>query len=500
MKYILVLDQGTTSTRAFIFNEYAEIVASAQEEFPQQYPQAGYVEHDPKDIIKSVENVLSAVFNNSNLLPSMIDSMGITNQRETVVAWNLTTGEPLCNAIVWQCRRTAKRCKNLEDEGYGNLIQQKTGLKIDAYFSATKMEWILEHVPAAKECLLNNELGIGTIDTYLMWYLSKGKIYKTDYTNASRTMLFNIHSLSWDEELCSLFKIPENILPTAHPSGYQYGSTDHSLLKNIPICGIAGDQQASLFGQLCCQPGDLKVTYGTGCFLLMITGETAITSKNGLITSIGCSLEQHPTYVLEGSVFIGGALVQWLRDQLGIIETAAETETLAKAVDDTNGVTIVPAFVGLGAPYWDPTAEGIITGLTRGTNKNHLVRASLEAIAYQVHDVIMAMEKDTLKEISRFNADGGAAVNGFLMQFQADITKMEVIRPRSIEATALGVAYLSGLTRGIWKSISELKKLKKITKIFFPLMSEEKRRNSLHHWYKALGKSLTKALPNDFVD
>lgn len=493
MKKILVLDQGTTSTRAFIFDERAQVIAFAQEEFPQIYPEAGYVEHDPIDILSSVRSVISTAMTRARLKYSDIAGMGITNQRETVVMWNKVTGEPVHNAIVWQCRRAAKRCDEIRRFGLETTIRKKTGLRLDSYFSAAKIEWLLKNEPKAKLVLDENNLLVGTIDTYLMWQLSGGKIYKTDYTNASRTMLFNIHTLSWDKELCSLFHVPMEILPEVHPSSHYYGDTSADILGfKVPILAVAGDQQCALFGQSCFNKGDLKVTYGTGCFLLMNSKEEAITSNNGLITTLNCETKETPSYALEGSVFVGGALVQWLRDELQLIENAADSENIAKSVPDNNGVYIVPAFVGMGAPYWNFQAEGIITGLTRGTNRSHLVRAALEAICYEVNDVIMAMSKDLGKNLEHIMVDGGASVNSFLMQFQADISKAAIIRPKNTEVTALGACYLVGLEIGIWKSLEEIQNVNEIDQAFIPNLSDECRKRYICGWEKAIKKSFLK--------
>lgn len=488
MKYIVVIDQGTTSSRALILNSFGEVVSQAQQEFRQIYPKPGYVEHNPIDILSSVRSVISTALTQARVKHSELVGMGITNQRETVVMWDKLTGEPIYNAIVWQCRRTIERC--LEVKNSASIILEKTGLKLDSYFSATKMEWLLEHVAKAKELLLEKRLLVGTIDTYLMWQLSGGKIYKTDYTNASRTMLYNIHKLCWDEELCKLFHIPLDILPEVCPSSYTYGYTDKDILGfQIPICGVAGDQQSALFGQCCFNKGDLKVTYGTGCFLLMNTGNDALVSQNGLITSLGCQTEKEPSYVLEGSVFVSGAVIQWLRDELKIISNAKESEDLARSVPDTNGVYLVPAFVGLGAPYWNNEAEGLITGITRGANKAHITRAALEAIAYEVNDVIEAMQKDLGVKISTIEVDGGAIENNFLMEFQADITNAIIARPKNKEVTALGAFYLAALKLGLFESLEEIKLKNPVERTFIPQMSKENRQKKLEGWNKAIRKA-----------
>ncbi|MDE7384214.1 MAG: glycerol kinase GlpK [Anaeroplasmataceae bacterium] len=491
MKYVLVIDQGTTSSRAILFNTNGEVVGQAQQEFKQIYPKPGWVEHDPIDILSSVRSVISTALTEARVKHSELIGMGITNQRETVVMWDKQTGEPIYNAIVWQCRRTMERCVELEE--YKDEILARTGLKLDSYFSASKIEWLLKNVDKAKELLKHNRLLVGTIDTYLMWQLSGGRIYKTDYTNASRTMLYNIHKLSWDSYLCKLFDIPLEILPEVCPSSYTYGTTDKEILGfEIPICGVAGDQQSALFGQCCFDKGDLKVTYGTGCFLLMNTGNEALVSKNGLITSLGCQTDQTPSYVLEGSVFVGGAVIQWLRDELKVITSALESEDLARSVEDTNGVFLVPAFVGLGAPYWNFEAEGLITGITRGTNKAHITRAALEAIAFEVNDVVEAMKKDLGVDILTIEVDGGAIGNNFLMEFQADITNAVIARPKNREVTALGAFYLAALHLNLFESLEEIKLKNPVEKNFIPNMSKEERKTKLEGWKKAIRKSALK--------
>lgn len=492
MKYILVLDQGTTSTRAIIYDQKAKVIASAQEEFKQIYPKPGYVEHDPIDILSSARSVISTAITRAKIKYSELLTMGITNQRETVILWNKETGEPVYNAIVWQCRRSIDYCNNLINNGYEEMIKNKTGLKIDPYFSATKIKWIFENVSMARKLAKEGNLAIGTIDTYLLWNLSGGKIYKTDYTNASRTMLFNIYDLKWDTDLCNLFGIDISLLPEVCPSSHFFGYTSEDVLGcKIPINGVAGDQQSALFGQLCLKSGELKVTYGTGCFLLMNTGNTAINSSNGLLTTLACMQNNKPIYAIEGSVFVAGALIQWLRDELEIIKNASETEEIAKSVKDANGVYIVPAFVGLGAPYWDSKAEGIITGLTRGANKKHIVRAALEAIAYEVYDLVKTMEEENNAEIKAIKVDGGACVNNFLMQFQADILNKYLLRPTSIEVTALGACYLAGLNVGLWTE-KDLERLAIIDQEFKPNMSHEERNKLINGWHKAIEKSILK--------
>ncbi len=492
MKYILVLDQGTTSTRAIIYDQKAKVIASAQEEFKQIYPKPGYVEHDPIDILSSARSVISTAITRAKIKYSELLTMGITNQRETVILWNKETGEPIYNAIVWQCRRSIDYCNNLINNGYEEMIKAKTGLKIDPYFSATKIKWIFENVSVARKLAKEGNLAIGTIDTYLLWKLSGGKIYKTDYTNASRTMIFNIYDLRWDTDLCNLFGIDISLLPEVCPSSHFFGYTSEDVLGcKIPINGVAGDQQSALFGQLCLKSGELKVTYGTGCFLLMNTGNMAINSSNGLLTTLACMQDNKPIYAIEGSVFVAGALIQWLRDELDIIKSASETEEIAKSVKDANGVYIVPAFVGLGAPYWDSQAEGIITGLTRGANKKHIVRAALEAIAYEVYDLVKIMEEENNVEIKAIKVDGGACVNNFLMQFQADILNKYLLRPTSIEVTALGACYLAGLSVGLWNE-KDLERLAIIDQEFNPNMSYEERNKLINGWHKAIEKSILK--------
>lgn len=491
MKYIIVIDQGTTSTRAIIFTSSGEIAGQAQQEFKQIYPEPGYVEHNPIDILSSVRSVISTALTEARVKYSDILALGITNQRETVIMWDKQTGEPIYNAIVWQCRRTANRCLELEKQGLEKMIQKKTGLRLDSYFSASKIEWLLQNVKETKELYAQQRLLVGTVDTYLLWQLSGGKIFKTDYTNASRTMLFNIHTLNWDKELCSLFHIPMDILPEVCPSSHIYGMTDKDILGfEIPIAGVAGDQQSALFGQCCFEKGDLKVTYGTGCFLLMNSKEEALESKNGLITSLNCqTCKGMPSYVLEGSVFVGGAVIQWLRDELRIIESASQTEQIARSVRDTNGVYLVPAFVGLGAPYWNFNAEGIITGITRGTTKAHIVRAALEGIAFEVNDVIEAMKKDLGVEILTIEVDGGAVANSFLMEFQADITNAMIARPKNKEVTALGAFYLAALQMHLFESLEEIKQKNPIEKTFIPRMEKKLREEKLAAWTKAIRKA-----------
>jgi glycerol kinase len=490
-KYVMALDQGTTSSRCIIFDKKGSIKSIAQKEFTQIYPRPGWVEHDPKEIWSSQISVATEAMAKQGIEAREIASIGITNQRETTIIWDKRTGKPIYNAIVWQCRRTADMVEDLKSKGLDQYIRQTTGLIPDAYFSATKVKWILDNVPGAREEAKAGNLLFGTVDTWLIWNLTKGKIFVTDYTNASRTMLFDIHNLVWDEKIIKALDIPYQMLPEVKPSSCVYGSTDRSLLGDeIPIAGAAGDQQAALFGQCCFTQGEVKNTYGTGCFLLMNTGHKAIESKNGLITTIAASHNDRVEYALEGSVFVAGAAIQWLRDELMIIRHAADSEKYAKEVDDTNGVYVVPAFTGLGAPYWDQYARGAIVGLTRGFNKNHLIRATLESIAYQTYDVIKAMEQDAACPLKSLKVDGGACANGFLMQFQADVLDTIVIKPKCIETTALGAAYLAGLAVGFWKDREEIKKNWALAEVFRPSMTEERRKELIRGWNKAVKRAL----------
>lgn len=491
-KFILALDQGTTSTRALIFNKKGEIVSKAQQEFKQIYPKAGWVEHSPQDIMGSTVAVIGEALVRAGITAADVAAMGITNQRETTLVWDKKTGKPVYNAIVWQCRRTADYCEKLKRDGFPEKIYNKTGLVPDAYFSATKIKWILDNVEGARARAQKGELLFGTVDTFILWQLSKGKIFATDYTNASRTMLFNIHTLTWDKELLRLFDIPKSMLPKVYPSSYRYGETDAGLFGSpVHVCGIVGDQQAALFGQLCTGEGDVKNTYGTGCFLLMNTGGNAVKSRNGLVTTLGATTAaKNPQYVLEGSVFVGGAVVQWLRDELKIISTAEESEAQALSVKDSGGVYVVPAFTGLGAPYWDANARGTITGITRGTTRAHVIRAALEGIAYEVCELVTAMQRDSGINLSHLSVDGGASQNGFLMQFQSDILGCNVMRPRVTETTALGAAYLAGLCQGFWKDEEELKKINPPDRVYTPNMSELTRFELLNGWQHAVKKTL----------
>lgn len=486
-RYIMSIDQGTTSSRCIIFNENIEIVSTVQREFKQIYPKAGWVEHDPVEIWASQYGVMVEAMAQKNISGEEIAGIGITNQRETTVVWDKRTGQPIYNAIVWQCRRTAEICDELKNKGYDNIIRNKTGLVLDSYFSATKIQWILDNVKGARKEAEQGNLLFGTIDTWLIWNMTKGKIHVTDYTNASRTMLFNIHNLQWDEELLSIFNIPKTMLPEVKPSSFVYGNTNKVLFgQEIPIAGDAGDQQAALFGQTCFNAGEAKNTYGTGCFLLMNTGEKAVKSNNGLLTTIAIGIDDTIKYALEGSIFMGGASVQWLRDELRLIKKSSDSENYAMLVEDSNGVYLVPAFVGLGAPHWNSYARGTIFGLTRGAKKEHVIRAALESIAYQTNDVLKAMEQDSGIRLTSLKVDGGAAANNFLMQFQSDILNVEVKRPKVIETTALGAAYLAGLAVGYWDNIKEIRNKWEISRNFIPNMNEEHRNRCLKGWKKAI--------------
>ena len=493
MKYILALDQGTTSSRAIVFDKQGRVCGKAQQEFKQIYPKPGWVEHDPHDIYGSQVGVISEALIRAGVSVDSIAAIGITNQRETTFVWERATGRPVYNAIVWQCRRTADYCEELKRDGLADMIYQKTGLVLDAYFSATKLKWILDNVPGARERAEKGELLFGTVDTYLMWQLSKGKIFATDYTNASRTMLFNIHTLKWDDDLLQLFDIPRGMLPEVYPSGHNFGLTDDAFIgREIPICSVVGDQQAALFGHLAVNSGDVKNTYGTGCFLLMNTGDKAVLSTNGLVTTLAAGITDKPQYVLEGSVFIGGAINQWLRDEMRMIKSAKETENYAVRVPSTDGVYVVPGFAGLGAPYWDADARGTIVGITRGTQKEHFIRACLESIDYQVYDLVAAMQRDADVKITNLNVDGGASANNFLMQFQADILDANVVRPMVTETTALGASYLAGLTIGYWKDIDDIRSNMEVDKVFVPHMDEQTRRDLIEGWQKAVRQTLCK--------
>lgn len=491
--YILALDQGTTSSRAIIFNNKGEIISAAQKEFTQYFPQSGWVEHDANEIWDTQFIVTVEALHKANLKAKDIAAIGITNQRETTVVWERETGKPIYNAIVWQDRRTASFCDELKTKGYSSTIQQKTGLVIDAYFSGTKIKWIIDNVAGAREKANNGALCFGTIDTWLLFKLTNGKIHATDVSNASRTMLCNIETLQWDEELEKILDVPGNMLPQIKSSSEVYGHVENlQPLNGIAIAGIAGDQQAALFGQLCTHPGMVKNTYGTGCFMLMNTGEQMIHSKNNLLTTVAWKINGITHYVLEGSVFIGGAVVQWLRDGLGIIKTSADVEALALKVKDNDGVYLVPAFVGLGAPHWNQDARGTITGLTRGSTAGHIARAAIESIAYQTFDVLKAMEADSGINIKELRVDGGATENNLLMQFQSDVLNTTVIRPIITETTALGAAYLAGLAVGVWEDIEALQTQWQIDKKFTPTMKVEERNALVEGWNKAIRATVSK--------
>lgn len=488
-RYIMALDQGTTSSRCIIFDKQGGIAASAAREYTQFYPQNGWVEQDPNEIWASQFGVMMEAFAQSGLDVEEIEAIGITNQRETTIVWDRETGEPVYRAIVWQCRRTAPEIERLKAEGLEPAVREKTGLLLDPYFSATKVQWILEHVPGAREAAEAGKLLFGTVDSWLIYKLTKGRVHATDYTNASRTMLFNIRSLCWDAELLERFGIPASMMPEVHPSSYLYGHTDATIFGGrIPIAGVAGDQQAALFGQCCFTPGSVKNTYGTGCFLLMNTGEQAVYSKNGLLTTIAASYGGKISYALEGSVFVAGAAIQWLRDELHLISSAAETEEIALSVEDSNGVYAVPAFTGLGAPYWDAYARGAVFGLTRGTTRAHFVRAVLESLAYETSDVLRAMEEDSGIRLQSLRVDGGASANDFLMQFQADILGVGIQKPEVIESTALGAMYLAGLATGYYGSVEEIRQNWRLAKEYVPTFSEEKRRALLAGWSDAVSR------------
>lgn len=484
-KYILTLDEGTTSARAVLFDKGGNAVSAAQREFKQIYPQPGFVEHDPVEIFSVQYAAVTEAITAIGASADEIAAVGVTNQRETTIIWDKNTGEPIYNAIVWQCRRTSEMCDKLRADGLEEYIRKTTGLRIDAYFSATKIKWILDNVPGARDRAENGELLFGTVDTWLIWKLSGGKIHVTDRTNAARTMLYDIHTLTWDKRILEILQIPKCMLPEVRSSSEIYGDVN-ILGAEIPVSGIAGDQQAALFGQKCFCGGDIKNTYGTGCFLLMNTGAAAFESKNGLITTIAADAGDNICYALEGSVFVGGAVIQWLRDELGLIASAAESEKAALSVPDSAGVYIVPAFAGLGAPYWDMYARGTICGLTRGSGKNHIIRACLEAIAYQTNDLITALKADTGLPINHIRADGGAAANNFLMQFQADISDVGVIRPVQTEATAAGAAYLAGLAVGFWKNKNEILRLPDKQTEFKPAITAKRRETLTDGWKRAV--------------
>lgn len=486
-KYIMALDLGTTSCRCIIFDKSGRICSAAQKEFTQYFPQPGWVEHDAEEIWATQTGLMYEAMSKIDITINEIAGIGITNQRETTVLWDKETGRPVHKAIVWQCRRTAGYCDELKKLGMEEFFRSKTGLVLDAYFSATKLRWLLDNAAGARERAEKGKLLFGTVDSWIIWKLTGGKVHVTDYSNASRTMLFNIHTLKWDEEILRILKIPQQILPEVKPSSHVYGYTDSKLFgREVPIAGAGGDQQCALFGQTCFERGEVKNTYGTGGFMLMNTGTAPVNSHNGLVTTIAWGVDDKVEYALEGSIFVAGAAVQWLRDELGLIRDAAESEVLAKSVPDANGCYVVPAFVGLGAPYWDQYARGAIVGLTRGVNRNHIVRATLESIAYQVNDVLMAMQEDSGMPITSLRVDGGACDNDFLMQFQADILNTSVVRPYCIETTAMGAAYLAGLAVGYWRSKEEILANHVIAAEFKPQMGQAKRESLLQGWHNAV--------------
>lgn len=491
-KYIMALDRGTTSSRCIIFDKDGNIIKVAQKEFEQIYPKPGWVEHDAMEIWGSQSGVMREAVDTAGINPEEIAAIGITNQRETTVVWDKKTGKPIYNAIVWQCRRTSEICDELKEKGLTECIREKTGLIIDAYFSATKVKWILDNVEGARERAKKGELLFGTIDTWLIWKLTGGRVHVTDYSNASRTMMYNINTLEWDKDILKELDIPEIMLPEVKESSCVYGYTDSGLFADIkiPIAGCAGDQQSALFGQNCFEEGTAKNTYGTGCFLLMNTGEKPVKSENGLLTTISWGVDGKVEYALEGSIFMGGASIQWLRDELRMIKSAADSEKYAMRVENTNGVYVVPAFTGLGAPYWDMYARGTVVGLTRGAKKEHLIRATLESIAYQTKDVLEAMQNDSGIELKSLKVDGGASNNNFLMQFQSDILNVKIDRPKIVETTALGAAYLAGLAVGFFKSKEDIKKRWICDREFEPKMSEETREKSYKDWKRAVERSL----------
>lgn len=496
-QYVIALDQGTTSSRCIIFDKQQNIVALAQREFGQHYPKPGWVEHDPMEIYSSQYGVLIEVLAKSGIDPSQIAGIGITNQRETTIVWDKETGRPIYNAIVWQCRRTAALCEELKrDESFTRMVKEKTGLLVDAYFSATKIKWILDNVEGARKKAQEGRLLFGTVDSWLIWKLTGGKVHVTDPTNASRTMLYNIRDLCWDKEICERLEIPMQMLPQVHDSSEIYGTLNIQGVE-VPIAGIAGDQQAALFGQTCFAPGEAKNTYGTGCFLLMNTGDKMYHSQNGLLSTIAIGLNGKVQYALEGSVFVGGAVIQWIRDEMRFINEARDAEYYAQKVEDTGGVYLVPAFTGLGAPHWDMYARGCLVGLTRGTKREHIIRAAQESIAYQCYDLVEAMEKDTGITLNELNVDGGASRDKFLMQFQADILQKAVRRPMIRETTALGAAYLAGLATGVWSGLDEIREQWALDSLYQPVMEEKRCEKLLRGWHKAVGRSLDWAEPEE---
>lgn len=491
-KYILSLDQGTTSSRAIVFDHEGNICSMAQHEFPQIFPRSGWVEHDPLQIWGSQASVIAEAISKIGINGHNIAAIGITNQRETTIVWDAETGEPVYNAIVWQDRRTSEYCDKLKDEGYTEMIQKKTGLVIDAYFSATKIKWILDNVPGAREKAEAGKLHFGTVDSWLVSCLTRHKVHVTDVSNAARTMLFNIHEMKWDKELLELFGIPESMMPEVKPNSCIFGHTTTTIFAHeVPIAGMAGDQQSALFGQMCVKPGCIKNTYGTGCFLLMNSGNKPIESRNRLLTTVAWQIGDEVTYALEGSIFVGGSVVQWLRDGLHCISSSSEVEELAASVPDTDGVYFVPALTGLGAPYWDQYVRGDISGISRGTTTAHIARAALQGIAYQVYDIVKAMERDSGLPLKELKVDGGASRNNLLMQFQSDILRNKVVRPKVTETTALGAAYLAGLAVGFWESIDQIQQQWHIDRIFEPKMPEEKVVKEIEGWHKAVDRILT---------
>lgn len=489
-RYVLALDQGTTSSRAILFDSRGNVVGMVNQEFPQIYPRPGWVEHDPYDILESQVSVAKKLLRTVNVEPNQIAAIGITNQRETTIVWDKKTGKPVYNAIVWQCRRTASMCDELKAQGLADLIKRKTGLVIDAYFSATKLKWILQNVPGVLEKAKKGEIAFGTVDSWLIWNLTGGKVHATDVSNASRTMLFNVSDLRWDEELLDMFNVLRSVLPQVFPSSHIYGVTDKDIFGvEIPIAADIGDQQAALFGQMCVRAGMVKNTYGTGCFILMNIGDKPIFSRSGLLTTVAWKLKDEVSYALEGSVFIAGAAIQWLRDELRMVESAQETEQMALSVPNSAGVYVVPAFVGLGAPYWDMYARGAIFGLTRGSKKEHIVRAVLESIAYQTRDVVEVMCEECQNELKTLRVDGGASKNNFLMQFQADILNVPVERPKVNETTALGAAYLAGLAVGYWESMEQIESQWQLDRKFVPNMDEKEREELYKGWRKAVERA-----------
>ncbi|MDD4371764.1 MAG: glycerol kinase GlpK [Anaerostipes sp.] len=486
-KYVMALDSGTTSNRCILFNEAGEMCASAQQEFTQIFPKPGWVEHDAMEIWKTQREVMGQTMIELNAGASDVAAVGITNQRETTILWDKNTGEPVYNAIVWQCRRTSKFCDELKEQGLEEKFRSKTGLPIDAYFSGTKIRWILDNVKGVRERAQRGEILFGTVETWLIWNLTGGKSHVSDVTNAARTMLFNINTLEWDDEILEILNIPKSILPKVVSCSEVYGYIDDKFMaRGVPISGAAGDQQSALFGQTCFKAGEAKNTYGTGGFLLMNTGKMPVNSKNGLITTIACKIDGEVTYALEGSIFVAGAAIQWLRDELGILEKASQSEAMATAVEDTNGCYVVPAFTGLGAPYWDQYARGAIVGLTRGVNKNHIVRATLDSLCYQINDVLKAMKADSGIELKSLKVDGGASANNYLMQTQANISGAPVHRPQCVETTAMGAAYLAGLAVGYWESKEDVKKNWAIDQVFEPDIENDKREQMIKGWNKAV--------------